>query len=260
MKDIIYLTALVLFFGSCSKNLNEEPDTGLNGLDNYQKSFDFSSATQLVDLPSFGEDPSYIENGYLKSPIQSNTYKGLGKKFWFENHGGEPNEAEIEFTIWLDADFQKNGKVDEVGKFSGFEGIYDNSAGWGGKKVSNQSSWSVRIGHTGENSTGKIPLGLYIYHPEMTSNYGTVVDPNFQLNREQHYQIKLYIKLNDVNQKNGHLILSVDGNEIYHSNSWQFRNRNSNHIKSVWLDTYIGGSTPSLYDTYTLMDDLLITW
>jgi hypothetical protein len=114
----------------------------------------------------------------LKSPIQINKYKGLGRKFWFEN---EPNEAVIEFTIWLDANFQKNGAVNEVGKFSGFEGIYDNSAGWGGKKVTTQNSWSVRIAHAKENSSYKIPIGLYVYHPGMSSNYGTVVDTGWYI-------------------------------------------------------------------------------
>ena len=259
MKNPLYILLLLSLFG-CRKDTISEYDNGLYGLNNYVREFDFSESTQLIDLPSFGDDPSYIENEQLKSPIQINEHKGLGRKFWFENNGGEPNEAEIEFTIWLDDNFQKNGQEKEVGKFSGFEGIYDSSAGWGGKKVINQNSWSVRIGHAGDNNDGKIPIGLYVYHPGMVDNFGTVVNPTFSLNKEQVYTIKLYIKMNDIGEDNGILILSVDGNEISNTNTWRFRNENSVHIKSVWLDTYIGGTTPSLFDTYTMMDDLKIKW
>jgi len=259
MKNSIFVLIFLLPLFGCQPG-PLEPDDGLYGLNNFDREFDFNNSDQLIDLPSFGEDPSYIENGQLKSPIQIDEHKGLGRKFRFEDNGGEPNEAEMEFKIWLANNFQENGVDYEIGKFSGFEGIYDDSAGWGGKKVTTQNSWSVRIGHANENSEGKIPIGLYIYHPGMASNYGTVVDPGFSLNKEQTYTLKLYIKMNEIDEENGVLIFSVDGNEIYNSSSWVFRNENSVHIKSVWLDTYIGGLTPSRVNTYTLMDDLKIKW
>lgn len=256
---IIYILLFLLPLFGCEKGI-DEPDNGIYGLDNYEREFDFSDSTQLIDLPSFGEDPSYIENGQLKCPIKAGEHKGLGRKFWFENNGEEPNEAEMKFTIWLADNFQKNGVDDEAGKFSGFEGIYDYSAGWGGRRVTTQNSWSVRIAHSGENTEGKIPIGLYVYHPGMPNTYGTTINPDFSLNKEQTYTLKLYIKMNEINKENGILILSVDGNEIYNSNTWRFRNNNSVHIKSVWLDTYIGGSTPSQFDTYIMMDNLKIKW
>ncbi len=201
-------------------------DKGLVGLNHYLREFDFSDAGQLADLPSFGEDASILENGKLKSVIEMGNHKGLGRKFWFGKNGGEPNEAEMEFTIWLDDHFQKNGVSNEAGKFSGFEGIYNKTAGWGGKKVTIQNSWSVRIAHSGENSEGKIPLGVYVYHPGMKERYGTTVYSDFFLNREQTYTLRLYIKMNDINDDNGVLALFVDGNEVYRSDSWQFRKSN----------------------------------
>ncbi|PID56146.1 MAG: hypothetical protein CR986_10445 [Ignavibacteriae bacterium] len=260
MKNIIYIILFLLSLLGCSKDAIDNSDTGLYGLNNYIREFDFSDSTQLIDLPAFGEDHSYIENEQLKAPIKVNKHKGLGRKFWFENNGGEPNEAEIEFTIWLADNFQKNGVNDEVGKFPGFEGIYDRNAGWGGRKVTTQNSWSVRIVHAGENNEGKIPIGLYVYHPGMIDKYGTTINPNFLLNKEQYYSVKLYIRMNEINKENGILILSVDENEIYNSNSWRFRNENSVHIKSVCLDAYVGGPTPSLFDTYILIDNLKIKW
>ncbi len=261
MKRIIYITLLLLpLFGCKKKDSIENYDNGLYGLKNYEKEFDFSDSNQLIDLPTYGKDHSYIENGQLKALIKASEHKGLGRKFWFKNNGKEPNEAEIEFTIWLENNFQKNGVNNEVGKFPGFEGIYDLSAGWSGKKVTNQNSWSVRIAHGGENNEGKIPIGLYVYHPGMPGKYGTTIIPNFSLNKEQTYTIKLYIKMNEINKENGILILSIDGKEIHNSNSWRFRNNNSVHIKSVWLDTYIGGTTPSMFDTYIVIDNLKIKW
>lgn len=259
MKNVIFIVMVVFLLFGCNKTAHQS-DTGLYGLNNYSREFDFKDSTQLINLPSFGDDPSYIENEQLKSPIKANEHKGLGRKFWFKNNGGEPNEAEIEFTIWLAENFQKNGVDHEAGKFSGFEGIYDRSAGWGGRKVTSQNSWSVRIAHAGENNEGNIPIGLYVYHPGMSETYGTTINPDFSLNKEQTYTLKLYIKMNEINKSNGILIFSVDGDEIYHSNTWKFRNKNSVHIRSVWLDTYIGGSTPSQFDTYILMDDLKIKW
>ncbi len=255
----IYVLLFLLALLSCNKHIIKL-DKELYGLNNYYREFDFSDLSQLNDLPSFGEDPSHIENEQLKSPIKAGEHKGLGRKFWFKNHGGEPNEAEVEFTIWLAANFQKNGAVNQAGKFSGFEGIYDRSAGWGGKKVTTQNSWSVRIAHGCENNEGKIPIGLYVYHPGMQGEYGTTVLTDFSLNKEQTYTFKLYIKMNKIGENNGVLSFHIDGNEIYTSNLWRFRNDSSVHIQSVWLDTYIGGTTPSKFDTYIMMDNLKIKW
>lgn len=224
------------------------------------KVFDFNDKNQLIDLPSFGKDSSFIENGKLKSTIYVGKHKGLGRKFWFKNYTKEPNEAKIEFDIFVPNSFQKNGTCNELGKFSGFEGIYDNSAGWGGKKVTNQNSWSVRIAHTCENNKKQLPIWLYVYHPQMTHKYGTSINPNFALNKKQIYTLKLYIKMNDIGKQNGILTLWVNEKKIYHSNSWIFRNKSNVHIKSVWLDTYIGGLTPSKFNTYILMDNLKIQW
>ncbi len=66
--------------------------------------------------------------------------------------------------------------------------------------------------------------------------------------------------MNDINKENGVLAFSVDDKQIYYSDSWLFRNSKSVHIKSVWLDLYIGGKFPSQFDTYILMDNLRIKW
>ena len=235
---------------------------GNNAPMNQMVLFEFSEESELLSLPSFGDDPSYIENGALVAPILTGQHKGLGRKFWFSQQGDntEPDEIEMTFVISMDANFQKHGVPYEAGKFSGAEGIYDNSAGWGGKQVTTQNSWSVRIGHTGENSAGEIPIGLYVYHPGMADQYGTAIDSGISLKREQEYTLQLYIKLNDVGQQNGILKLSVGDATIYHSNTWLLRNDQSVHIKSVWLDAYIGGTTPSQFDTFSYLDDLKINW
>ncbi len=262
MKKIICIMLLFLF--ACKKDINNKDKKILKNLGKKSfkniKEFDFSNPSQLSELPSFGEDPSYIENGKLKSVIKKNKHKGLGRKFYFKDKGKEPDESEMEFTIYLADNFQKNGASNEAGKFSGFEGIYDNSAGWGGKKVITQRSWSVRIAHGRENKENKIPIGLYVYHFGMKGKYGTTEVLNFYLNKKQTYKFKLYIKLNEINKKNGILTFFVDDKKIYNSNSWIFRNDKTVHIRSVWLDTYIGGLTPSKYDTYILMDNLKIKW
>ncbi len=260
MKKILFTVLFFLFLPGCNSIIINEPDTGLIGLNNYVRKFDFSDTKQLNDVPTFGKDYSRIENGSLKIEIAENSHKGLGRKFWFEKNGGEPNEAEMEFTIRLADNFQKDGVKNQAGKFPGFAGVYDRSAGSGGRKVTTQKSWSVRIAHFGETREGTIPIGLYVYHPGMLHRYGTTIKPGFYLNRDQTYTIELYIKMNDINKKNGILRLCVDGNEIYSSNSWRFRDYNSVHIRSAWLDVFVGGSIPSKVDTYVIIDDLKIKW
>ncbi len=258
LQLIILMLCLMALFGCANKT--EKVDDGLIGLNNYQAEFDFSDIKQLNDLPSFGDDTSYIENGQLIAHIKKNQHKGLGRKFRFKDHGGEPNEAEFEYDIWLDDNFQKNGVENEIGKFFGFEGIYDNRAGFGGKKVTTQNSWSVRIGHAKQNKQGEIPLGLYIYHPGMKHKYGTTIDVHHSLTKNQKHNLKLYVKMNDIDKQNGVIIFTVDGKEVYNDDTWLFRNDSSVHIKSIWLNAYIGGKTPSNDETYLKMDNFKIKW
>ncbi|PIE23976.1 MAG: hypothetical protein CSA60_03610 [Neptuniibacter caesariensis] len=244
----------------CNTDQKHHGTTEPYRLYDHEAVFDFSTPAQLQKLPVFGDDHSFIANGQLKTPIKKGAHKGLGRKFWFSEYGGEPNEAKIEFNLQLAKNFQKNGTKNEIGKLFGFAGIYDNSAGWGGKKVTDQNSWSVRIGHAKQNPAGKVPIGLYIYHPGMRGKYGTVVNADFALAPEKTYRLKLYLKLNDVGKSNGIIRFSVDGKAIYQADSWVLRNDYRVHIKSVWLDAYIGGLTPSKNSTYALFDDLKIRW
>lgn len=235
--------------------------------------FDFSHDDQLNDLKFWWMDPSFIENGYLKCPIEEGTHKGLGKKYFFAEgedkptinsppsiNEKRPTSATLTFKVWLDRNFQKDGADNEIGKFSGFEGIYDQRSGWGGRTVTDEhpNSWSVRIGHAKENAEGKVPIGLYIYHPGMKDKYGTPVNPEFSLNKEQFYTLSLFVKLNDIGRANGIVTLSVDGKEIYRGESWLLRIDERVRIVSAWLNVYIGGLTPSKHATYVLMDDLKI--
>lgn len=239
------------------------------------KQFDFQEPSQLSALKTWWTDPSFVENGHLKCPVGTGLHKGLGKKLFFvegdetpsinrlpELNSKRPTSATMEFKLWLDENFQKDGAKNEAGKFSGFEGIYDQQAGWGGKTVTeeHQNSWSVRIAHGAENSDGQVPIGLYVYHPGMSDKYGTTVNPNFSLKKQQFYLIQLHIELNDIGQSNGVLVLSVDGSEIYRGESWLLRTHPDVRIVSAWLDVYVGGTTPSKHDTYVLMDDLKISY
>lgn len=61
MNKLICISLLVMGFFNCSQN-NTETDDGLYGLGNYERFYDFDDTAQLSDLPSHGNDPSYIEN------------------------------------------------------------------------------------------------------------------------------------------------------------------------------------------------------
>ncbi|MBL4607599.1 MAG: hypothetical protein JKY01_07205 [Pseudomonadales bacterium] len=275
MRNLIISLVAVIMITGVGKVLAEPRPPVLLGEKYTVKYFDFEDINQLSSLTRWGDDPSLLENGYLRCPVGSGLYKGLGKKLFFiegdetpsiqnlSNRNNErPISATMEFDLWLDETFQKNGADNEAGKFSGFEGIYDQQAGWGGKKVTDehQNSWSVRIAHGKENAEGQVPIGLYVYHPGMPTTYGTAIDPKFSLKKQQFYNIKLYIKLNDIGESNGILVLSVDGHEIYRGEAWLLRTHPDVRIVSAWLDVYIGGTTPSKQDTYVLMDNLKISY
>lgn len=227
---------------------------------NTEKYFDFNSPQDLLDLPEFGEDPSYWDAGKLICPIAAGTHKGLGRQFLLEEKGSFTDEVELSFDIYLDENFQVDTHPSEIGKFPGMEGIYDPSAGWGGKPVGTEASWSIRIGHLQQNNAGEVPIGLYIYHPGMASQYGTGVPANVSLQTMKTYRLTLYVKLNDVGSSNGVIKLLVDGEQAYSSDAWKLRLSDSVHVKSVWLDAYIGGVTPSPVDTWVFLDNLQIKW
>ena len=227
---------------------------------NSEKYFDFDNPQQLEELPSFGQDPSFWEDGKLVCAIAAGTHKGLGRKYILENDGNFTNEVEMSFDIYMAENFQVDTHHSEVGKCPGMEGIYDSSAGWGGKPVARENSWSIRIGHQQQNSDGRVPIGLYIYHPNMTSQYGTAIPAGIALETAKSYRLTLYVKLNDVGSSNGVIKLFVDGEEYYASDSWNLRLSDNVHVKSVWLDAYIGGLTPTPVDTRVSLDNLHIRW
>ena len=100
-----------------------------------QLTLDFDSNDQLAMAPSWGVDPSYVDGGKLVAPILPFEHKGMGRRMPFQACGSEPTAATLSFDITLDGNFQKDGVL-EVGKLPGFEGIYDESAGWGGTRLS----------------------------------------------------------------------------------------------------------------------------
>ena len=260
VREVVKVSLLAMFFlAGCGSEGGGEVLAD-RSFDRFEFSFDFEDENQLVDLPSFGDDPSYIEDGVLVCPILEGEHKGLGRKFWFDGDGVVTDEVDVSFDLYIDQDYQLGTHESETGKFIGFEGIYDESAGWGGRPVTDQKSWSVRIANMRQNDQGEIPIGLYVYHPGMSGQYGTTVDAEFALKTGQQYEIKLYIKLNDVNRSNGVINMYVDGRKIYSSNEWVFRLDDSVHVRSVWLDAYIGGETPSPVSTYLSLDNLKIRW
>ncbi|MBV1920536.1 MAG: hypothetical protein KUG73_07615, partial [Pseudomonadales bacterium] len=255
-----YVIQLIVSDGLTDSDVNVVTITSSTETSLNLRTFDFSDNSQLSDLPSFGTDPSFIQGGKLVCPIQEGEHKGLGRKYRFDSSGGKVDEVEMSFTLNVDANFQKDTAQNEVGKFPGFEGIYDETAGWGGKQVTTQNSWSVRIGNGLQNSDNEVPIGLYVYHPGMSGQFGTTVDVGYALTAKQDYTITLYLKLNDVGQGNGIITLSIDGVVVYSSNTWTLRLDDSVHVRSVWLDAYIGGVTPSTHSTSVLLDDLSIQW
>ena len=126
--------------------------------------------------------------------------------------------------------------------------------------VVDEDSWSVRIAHVGQMIDGEVPIGLYVYHPYMPDQHGTTINAHTALKVNQNYRLDLTLELNDVGKWNGVIRLDVDGTNVYSDETWMLRLKDSVKIRSAWLDVYIGGATPSLYETTAKFDNLTLSW
>ncbi len=220
------------------------------------------------NLEVVSEDPGLLFAPFLGNALRStllegtNTAMNIGWHFLDET-GAEPDEAYFRYYLRFADDWEQT--VDG-GKMPGFAGTYG-VAGWGGRPVDGTNGWSARGTFyesvpDGNPVAGTTPLGNYVYHADMSGNYGDVwlwqEDYRGLLTDNRWYCVEQYIKMNTPTVNDGVLRAWVDGRLAFEKTDLRFRDVDSLKVEEVWMNVYHGGTAPSPYDQHLYIDNLVI--
>ena len=261
----------ILFFAlvsiSYSQTILWEDDfSSSNYIDNYDTNY----PQNFTHIPDGGQDGT----GCVEMKVVKDTHYG-GSLRWMmkENLGYEPTEVYAEYSVRYD---ESCGPLiaNYGGKGPGFSGTYD-KAGWGNRPGYGVNGWSARGMVSAK--TGYLSNGFYVYHTytnydapyvEGTTDYrnerpveyevsnpgsqphadtdtwgsgmGWGDDGNFQYNTW--YNVKQYVKMNDIGKNNGILKAWVNGNLVLNIDDICFRTVDELKIYCYWFNYYNGGS------------------
>jgi len=200
----------------------------------------------------------------LEIMLKQGTHYGADFGFDFAAQtGAEPEEATLSYRLCFAPDF--NAEAVQGGKLPGFGGIYG-EAGAAGKRVNGSDSWSARGAYWKPDARGNIPIGFYVYHADMKSDFGDTWYFTKPLERGRWHEIKLAIKLNTPAAKpggkgrhDGVLRGWVDGRRVFEKRDIRFRDTDRLKIRNAWFHFYHGGNAPASADYQLWIDDVVIS-
>jgi len=204
---------------------------------------------------------------FLGKALSATLLKGkrtaLNQHLRFKDLGvPEPDEAYFRYYIRLGDDWDQ---TISGGKLPGFAGTY-NRAGWGSRKPNGKNGWSARgrfLKTLQVNNTRINPIGSYLYHVDQAGYYGSIwtweKGEGGLLKNNQWYCIEQFIKLNDINKRNGELKAWVDGRLVFEQKGLRFRLSEELKIEEVWFDFYHGGMALSPQNQTLFMDNLVVS-
>lgn len=237
--------------------------------------FRFSGAQQSKPLDLVGSE--FKEDGFLplsgkalKVQIDEGERIGLNLHYRFQDHYGmEPEEANFRYYIRIGDGWE----TVQGGKFPGLAGTYEGkpyAGGWGGRSSDGDNGWSARTYFSevvpGNNpETGNVPVGTYLYHGDMTDQYGEPQQWDGGnglgiLERNRWYAVEQHVKLNTPGQNDGVVKVWIDGQPVMHKTDINFRNAGNDHIKieSAWLDVYHGGTAYADRTIRVFIDNMVV--
>ncbi|AXT57652.1 T9SS C-terminal target domain-containing protein [Aquimarina sp. AD1] len=217
-----------------------------------------------------------IVNGTLRAQYLKNDASGRSGGFLFDPYFDAVDEAYLEYKVKFDDNFfwATGGKLPGLGGST--SGINSESTGRGtipsGCKY-NTNGWSARLMWRRNRAQTNAPyLILYSYFAEKQDGSarkdgdcgdGKRIFSN--LKDDKWYTIRQYIKMNTPGQKNGKVIMWIDGVETYRDNNAKIRNsgKSSLKINALIMNTYRGGSrTDPVWHSprteYTFFDDFKV--
>lgn len=199
----------------------------------------------------------------LEVTLKQGTHYGADFGYDFASSGGaEPEEAYLTYKLCFALDF--NAEAVQGGKLPGFGGVYGDS-GSAGKKVDGSDSWSARGAYWKPDAQGRIPIGFYVYHPEMKGEYGDTWYFPQTLERGKWHEVGLYVKLNTPASTTGGRGLNdgilrawLNGAPAYENREIRFRDTDRLKVRNVWFHFYHGGGAPASQDYKLWIDDVVI--
>ncbi len=234
---------------------------------NWKNNYDMSAEQNFRHIPNGGVDG----NGCVEVSVVKNTHHGGSIKYLFkEKLGFEPEEVYAEYSVKYDSDMREYG-----GKAPGFSGTYDR-AGWGNRPGYGKAGWSAR-GTINCDNQPYTTNRWYVYHTYTnydapncpgSNNYRNcnpfpydVSNPRSQphastktwgsglnwgnkgdMQFNEWYDVKQYIKLNTPGQNNGILRVWVNGQLANQYTNINFRRTDELKVFAYWFNYYNGGS------------------
>ncbi|OEK08355.1 hypothetical protein A8C32_02580 [Flavivirga aquatica] len=247
---------------------------------NWQKNYDISHPSNFKYLPTGSSDGS----GCVEITINKGSHHGGSMRYMLmENLGYEPEELYAEYRVMYDGDMKTYG-----GKGPGFSGTYD-KAGWGNEPGYGKAGWSARGGVNCDNQP-YTKNSWYVYHTYTnydasncpgSTNYRScnpfpydVSNPKSQphastktwgsglswgnkgdMQFNQWYSVKQYIKLNTPGQNNGILRVWVNGKLANEFTDINFRRTKDLKIYAYWFNYYNGGPNTIRETGHVRIDD-----
>ena len=220
------------------------------------------------NLDIVSDDPALLYAPFQGNALRStllegtNTAMNIGWHF-FDEAGAEPEEAYFRYYLRFADDWEQTA---DGGKMPGFAGTYG-VAGWGGRPVDGTNGWSARgtfyLSVPDDNPVaGTTPLGNYVYHADMSGNYGDVwlwqEDYRGLLADNRWYCVEQYVKMNTPTLNDGILRAWIDGRLAFEKTDLRFRDVDYLKVEEVWMNVYHGGTAPSPYDQHLYVDNLVI--
>ncbi|WP_299432947.1 polysaccharide lyase [uncultured Aquimarina sp.] len=217
-----------------------------------------------------------IVNGTLRAQYLKNDASGRSGGFLFDPYFDAVDEAYLEYKVKFDDNFfwATGGKLPGLGGST--RGVNSETTGRGaipsGCKY-NSDGWSARLmWRRNRAQTTKPYLILYSYFadkqdgtPRTDGDCGDGKRIYSDLKDNQWYTIRQYIKMNTPGQRNGTVIMWINGVETYRDNNAKIRNsgKNSLKINALIMNTYRGGKrTDPVWHSprteYTFFDDFKV--
>lgn len=217
-----------------------------------------------------------IVNGTLRAQYLKNDASGRSGGFLFDPYFDAVDEAYLEYKVKFDDNFfwATGGKLPGLGGST--SGVNSESTGRGtipsGCKY-NTNGWSARLmWRRNRAQTTKPYLILYSYfadktngQPRQNGDCGDGKRIYSDLKDDRWYTIRQYIKMNTPGQRNGKVIMWIDGEETYRDDNAKIRNSGKGNLKinALIMNTYRGGSrTDPVWHSprteYTFFDDFKV--
>lgn len=218
----------------------------------------------VVDEPSVPKI-KFPSGRALEITLKQGTHYGANFGYDFlTGISEEPEEAVLSYKLCFAPDF--NAEAVQGGKLPGFGGVYDETSGAAGKRVNGSDSWSARGAYWKPDAKGDIPIGFYVYHADMESDFGDTWYFPKALERGKWHDVKLAIKLNtpaskagEKGRNDGRLTGWVNGKRVFERKDIRFRDSDKLKIRNAWFHFYHGGGTPASTDYKLWIDDVAIS-